>query len=272
MSVDEQLPELVALGVLDLAAEEVADILCASSQTTRSQRQSARRASAWTSSLRDSLSRRAMTRFVLEKPVARAGRFELVVGENVERQVEATVQLVLPLLDQAAGAHDQAPLQVAARDQLLDQQPGHDRLAGAGVVGQQEAQRLARQHRLVDRRDLVRQRLDHEVWTASTGSNRCASRMRCASETRRNSAAVAVEAPRPALLDDLERASSCAIEQFVGDLAGGGLVRQFERLGAEPLHADDCDQRVGQDWRRMFDHGPFVRRFPRPPCSGGRRL
>ena len=31
--------------------------------------------------------------------------------------------------------------------------------AGTGVVGQQEAQRLARQHRLVDTSDLVRQRL-----------------------------------------------------------------------------------------------------------------
>ena len=36
----------------------------------------------------------------------------------------------------------------------------HDRLTRAGVVGQQKAQRLAGQHRLVDGRDLVRQRFD----------------------------------------------------------------------------------------------------------------
>lgn len=96
-----------------------------------------------------------------EEPVAGTSRFELVVGEDLEGQMETAVELVLPLLGQAAGANDQAALQVAARDQLLDEQACHDRLAGAGIVGQQEAQRLARQHRLVYRGDLVRQRIDH---------------------------------------------------------------------------------------------------------------
>ena len=59
--------------------------------------------------------------------------------------------------------------------------------------------------------------------------------------------AVAVEAPGPALLDDLEARLVVAVEQLVGDLAGGGLVGELQRLGAEPLDADDGDQRVGQD-------------------------
>jgi hypothetical protein len=67
-----------------------------------------------------------------EEPVAGARRFELVVGENLEGQVEATVEFVLPLFGQAAGADDQAALQVATGDQFLDQQAGHDGLAGAG--------------------------------------------------------------------------------------------------------------------------------------------
>ena len=96
----------------------------------------------------------------LQEPVAGARGFELVVGENLEGQMEAAVELVLPLLGEAARADDEAALQVAAGDQLLDQQARHDRLAGARVVGEQEAQRLPRQHGLVDRRDLVRQRLD----------------------------------------------------------------------------------------------------------------
>ena len=58
---------------------------------------------------------------VFQKPVAGAGGFELVVGQDLERQVETAVQLVLPLLGQTAGADDEAALQVAARDQLLDQ-------------------------------------------------------------------------------------------------------------------------------------------------------
>ena len=48
---------------------------------------------------------------------------------------------------------------VAAGDQLPDQEPRHDGLAGAGIVRQQEPQWLAPQHPLIDGRDLVR-RLD----------------------------------------------------------------------------------------------------------------
>ena len=58
--------------------------------------------------------------------------------------------------------------------------------------------------------------------------------------------AVAVEAPGPALLDDLEARLVVAVEQFVGHLAGGRLVGQFQGLGAEPLHADDRDQASGR--------------------------
>ena len=96
---------------------------------------------------------------VFEEPVAGACRFELVVGHDLEREAEAAVELVLPLFDKIAGAHHQAPLDVAASDQLLDEQPGHDRFACAWVVREQEAQRLARQHGLVDGGDLVRQGL-----------------------------------------------------------------------------------------------------------------
>ena len=98
----------------------------------------------------------------------------------------------------------EAALQVAARDQLLDEQAGHDGLAGAGVVGEQEAQRLARQHRLVDGRDLVRQRLDQR---GVDGQHRIeqvrqADAMRLGDEAEQR--AVAVEAPGPALLHDFE--------------------------------------------------------------------
>ncbi len=76
-------------------------------------------------------------------------------------QIEAPVQLVLPLFGEAARANDQSVLKVAADDQLFDQKAGHDCLTRAGIVREEEAQRLARQHRLVHRPDLMRQRLDH---------------------------------------------------------------------------------------------------------------
>ena len=134
--------------------------MCASSQTIRSQRQSGACSFCLHVLVARELVEPGDDQVGLQEPVAGARGLQLVVGQDLEGQVEAAVELVLPLLGQAAGADDQAALQVAARDQLLDQQPGHDRLARAGVVGQQEAQRLARQHRLVDGRDLVRQRLD----------------------------------------------------------------------------------------------------------------
>src|SRR5690606_12108778 len=96
----------------------------------------------------------------LEEPVSGTGSFKLVVGQDLERQIKPSVQLVLPLLSKTAGAHDKATLQVAASDQLLDQQARHDGLARAWVICQQEPQRLPRKHGLIDRRNLVRQRID----------------------------------------------------------------------------------------------------------------
>ena len=74
--------------------------------------------------------------------------------------MKAAVELILPLLSQAAGADDETALEITTGDQLLDQQASHDRLASAGIIGEQEAQGLACEHRLVDRRDLMGQRLD----------------------------------------------------------------------------------------------------------------
>ena len=55
---------------------------------------------------------------------------------------------------------DQRPLDQAADLQLLEQQPRHDRLAGAGVVGQEEANARQLEEVVVDRLELVRQRID----------------------------------------------------------------------------------------------------------------
>ena len=132
---------------------------CASSQMTRSQ-SGAASSFAFSSSERAAMSSRTISRCFSTNglPVSEASIWSRV--RMSKREAELLGQLVLPLLDQAAGRDDQAALEVAADQQLLDQQPGHDRLAGAGIVGEQEAQRLARQHLAVDRRDLVRQRLD----------------------------------------------------------------------------------------------------------------
>jgi len=79
-----------------------------------------------------------------EEPVAGTRHLQPVIGENLKGEMKASIKLVLPLLSQAARADDQATLQIAASDQLLYEQPGHDGLAGAWIIGQQEAQGLPR--------------------------------------------------------------------------------------------------------------------------------
>ncbi len=79
---------------------------------------------------------------------------------NLKVEPELLGELVLPLLDQRAGGDDEAPREVTAEQQLLDVEAGHDRLARAGLVGQQEAERALRQQLAVHGGDLVRQRLD----------------------------------------------------------------------------------------------------------------
>ena len=37
------------------------------------------------------------------------------------------------------------------------------------------------------------------------------------------------------------------VQELIGDLTRRCLVRQLERFGAEPLHADHRDKAVGQD-------------------------
>ena len=205
----------------------------------------------------------------LPEPVAGAGGLELVVGEDLEREVEPAVELVPPRLGKAGRAGDQAPLEVAAGGyQLLDQQARHDGLAGAGVVGEQEAERLAGQHRLIDGGDLVGKGVDdggvHRQDGVEEVGQADSERLRDEPEQR----AVAVEAPRPALLHQIEPGLVVPIEQLVGHLAGGRLVGEFDRIGAEPLQADHGHHRVRDDPAdrgvRLSCSSVIMRRGPRP--------
>ena len=53
--------------------------------------------------------------------------------------MKTQVELVLPLLSKAPRAHDQTPLQIAAGDQLFNEQARHDGLARPWVVSQQKS-------------------------------------------------------------------------------------------------------------------------------------
>ena len=183
----------------------------------------------------------------LHEPVAGARRFELVVGQDVERQVEPAVELVLPLLGETAGTDDETPLKVSSGNQLLDEQPRHDGLAGARVVGEQEAQGLPRQHRFVDRGDLMRQRLDDRRVHGEHGVEEMgeADPLRLGDQAEQH--AVSVEAPGPPDLDDLEPGLVVAVQELIGDPAGRRLAGQLQGFRAEPLDADHRNEAVGQN-------------------------
>jgi hypothetical protein len=86
------------------------------------------------------------------------GSFQ-VFGEDAEFQAELLEHFLAPLIDQAAGGDDDDTPGVGAHDEFTDIKPRHDGLARAGVVRQNKAQRLTRQHGFVNSGDLVRQRL-----------------------------------------------------------------------------------------------------------------
>ena len=71
--------------------------------------------------------------------------------------------------------------------------------------------------------------------------------MRWASETRRKRGAVAVEAPGAGLLGDADAGFVVAVEELVGDVAGGRFVGQFDGVFPVPLHIDHCDEAVFED-------------------------
>ena len=106
----QELAELVALGVLDLAAEEGRRHLVGLVADDEVPAAVGDRELGLHVLVAGQLVQAGDDEVVLEEPVAGAGRLELVVGEDLEGQMEAAVQLVLPLLGQAAGADDEAAL------------------------------------------------------------------------------------------------------------------------------------------------------------------
>lgn len=192
------------------------------------------------------------------EPIAGAGSLQLVVGENFEGQLKTPVQLILPLLCETSRAHDQAPAQIASRNQFLDEEPRHDRLAGAGVIGEQEAQWLTRQHRLIDGRDLVRQRLDLRGVDRKERIEQMRKADALCFRHEPEKLTVAVEAPRASGFGELETRLCVAEKQFIGDRAARVLVGHLDSVSAEPLDPDDRRGLVGQQTANRGFHAQFL--------------
>jgi len=135
----EELPEPVALGVLELAAEHGGRHLVGLVADHEVPAAIGRLELLLHIFVARELVEAGDHQVGFQEPVSSAGCLELVIGQNLEREVKPAVELVLPLLGQAPRASDQAPLQVGPDDELLDEQACHDGLAGAWVISEQES-------------------------------------------------------------------------------------------------------------------------------------
>ncbi len=84
----------------------------------------------------------------------------VAASEDLELLVEFLLQLALPLEREIGRTDDEHAIGQAAQLQLADKQPSHDGLAGAGVIGEQKADLGDFEQIVVDRLQLVRQRID----------------------------------------------------------------------------------------------------------------
>ena len=163
-----------------------------------------------------------------------------LVGQQVEPESELEEQFVLPLLDQSAGGDDQALPDVVAQQQFLDVEPGHDRLAGAGVVGEQEPQRSAGEKLSVDGADLMGQRTDVAGGDREHRVEQPGQRDALGLSYQFEVGGVSVERPA-AGLGDGELVLVLSEDDLLPECARVGLVGQLQSVGAVPLGKHDSN-------------------------------
>ena len=100
------------------------------------------------------------TQWHLHKRIIPSRGFQAIIGENMEGELKALFEFILPLLYEIAGGNNQAVTQITTNKQFFDEQTRHNRLACAWVIGKQKTEGLFASHRFVDHCDLARQWLD----------------------------------------------------------------------------------------------------------------
>src|SRR5262245_13911075 len=108
----EQPAELVSLGVFDLAAEDGRGHLVRFVAHDEIPTRFRRRQLGLDVVVARELVEPRDDEIVLEEPVARSRRLELVVREDLERKMEPMIQFVLPLLRETSWTHHEAAMQV----------------------------------------------------------------------------------------------------------------------------------------------------------------
>jgi hypothetical protein len=72
------------------------------------------------------------------EPIPGSRSLKFVIGQDLEWQMETTIELILPLLREASWADDKTALEITSCDELFHEQPRHDRLACAWIVSQKK--------------------------------------------------------------------------------------------------------------------------------------
>jgi len=195
--------------------------------------------------------------------------FHRVAREDLEVEPKAAAELVLPLLDEFSRRDHQTALDVAADLHLLDQEPGHDRLAGAGVVREQETQRLPREHVLVNRVDLVRERLQVRRLEREERIEEPCELDPPGLGRKPEKLAVRVEGPGPAGGQLLEPRLVVAEENLLGDAPGLVPKGDRQRTRRVPPVLDDRGSAVADEpddlasGREFFESDSYLASPPR---------
>jgi hypothetical protein len=99
-------------------------------------------------------------------------------------------------------------------------------------------ERLTGQHRFIDSGDLVGQRLDQRGVHGEYGVEKVGETDAMGLGCKPVGCAIAVEAPRPASLNEFDGRFVLAVEEAVGDFTIAGAIHEGERIGAVPLNTD----------------------------------
>ena len=124
--------------------------------------------------------------------------------------------------------------------QFLDEEPRHDGLAGAGVIGEQEPQRLPRQHLPVDRGDLMRKRLNDGRVNSHHWVEEVREMDAVGLGDEAQQAAVLIERPGGLRGDYREHGLAVAVDELARESAADILVDHVDRARAVPANVYDA--------------------------------
>ena len=207
----------------------------------------------------------------LRKHVARHSRLDAIVRQDLEMQVEFAIELVLPLFGEAARRDDHAAFQVTTDEQFLEKQSCHDGLARAGVVREDVAERQARQHLLIDGRDLMRQWLDGRGMHGKIGVKEVSDVDAVCLRGKAHIIRIRIKRPRQMRSTHRKPCLILPIEDLTGELSAIILHCDLKPHIAEPAHGDDGHGRITHDpcdprtYGKIFQSRHRIASFPSCP-------